>query len=92
MSTPQQRIEIVNEPKGSKFLKLKINGHEVRDVHSISFKAGGDTKIPTVTISLAALDLRIDSLCILTHAEFGNIRSIEFENESGLGFDKINLK
>ena len=92
MSTPQQRIEIVNEPKGSKFLKLKINGHEVHDVRSISFNACGYTKIPTVTISLAALDLRIDTPCVLTHESLGNIKTIVFENESGLGLDKVDLK
>ena len=92
MSTPQQQIEIVSEPKGSKFIKVKINGHEVHDVRSVSYRVDADTRVPIVTIDLAALDLRIDSPCLLKHKEFGNIKTIVFENESGLGFDELNLK
>lgn len=92
MSTPQQRIEIVSEPKGSRFIRVKINGNEVHDIRSVFYRVDADTGIPIVTIDLVALDLRIDSPCLLKLKEFGNIKSIEFENESGLGFDKLNLK
>lgn len=92
MSTPQQQIEIVSEPKGFRFIKVKINGHEVHDVRSVSYRVDVNTGVPIVTIDLAALDLRIDSPCLLKHKEFGNIKTIVFENKSGLGFDEINLK
>lgn len=91
MST-QQQIEIVSEPKGSNFIKVKINGHEIRDVRSVSYSVNGETRTPTVKIELTALDVRIDSPCILKHKELGNIKAIEFENESGLRFDKLYLK
>lgn len=87
MKKKYSKIEIksINE-EGTIFTELYIDGHKIDGVRRFTLNQEVGNSIPTLTIDLNALNLKIDGQAVLYQYGMGNITDISFEEMPSKGF------